>query len=405
MKRFVVLFIGILLLLVMPKVYAKDTVYSLNKYDKEEYKYIIKDQNGGYLTLGTYEQEKEKHILIVDYKKDGSIRWQLNNKEYDAEELYGVTNSYGEDGKINSYLLVVKKDSFKFWKINLDGEFIEEKETNLYGTVELESIIETTDKTGYLLFGTIDAKAFIAKYDESLNLIWIKTYDNMKKIKELVDEYEAGYYGIVEVDDTYKLIKFDHEGNEISTIKEDFELITNPHLLQRDDSYLVYGYTTDVKLNNTDSGSYFIIRYGLDDNIIWETIGDEPVDDNKLIRLEETNHNYYLLHTNSNDNSIEVSRINEDGVIEEKVKKLKNDYYDMNDFIFNHNVLYFIGQINCPEEDNCDYNAKSLLLVSSEDKVIEVEDKDSKNILITTGIIIVLTGILYFYKKKKKLKK
>ena len=74
----------------------------------------------------------------------------------------------------------------------------------------------------------------------------------------------------------------------------------------------------------------------------------------------------------------------------------------MNGFSFDHNVLYFIGQINCPEDDNCDYNAKSLFLVSSEDKVIEVEDKDSKTILIITGIIIILIGIMYLYKKKKK---
>ena len=402
MKKYVVLMISIILLLLGTNVYAKDTVYSLNKYDKEEYKYIIKDQDKGYVTAGIYETEKENHILIVDYKKDGSIKWQLKLKEYDATDLYGITYSYGEDGRVDGFLLVVKKETFKFWKITLDGEFVEEKETNLFGEIELESFIESSDKMGYLIYGKLDSKAFIAKYDGSQNLVWIQTYEDMKIVKELIDEYEAGYYGIVETEDNYKLIKFDTEGNAISVIKEDFNTSTNPHLLHGEDSYLVYGYTTDVKINNSNSGSYFIIRYNLVDTVLWETIGEEPVDENKLIKLNETNHNYYLLHTNSNDNSIEVSRIDLDGVVVEKVKKLKNDYYDMNGFSFDHNVLYFIGQINCPEDDNCDYNAKSLFLVSSEDKVIEVEDKDSKTILIITGIIIILIGIMYLYKKKKK---
>ncbi len=92
-------------------------------------------------------------------------------------------------------------------------------------------------------------------------------------------------------------------------------------------------------------------------------------------------------------------------MIKEKVKKIKNSYYTINDFLFKNNILYFIGQINCPEDDNCDYNDNSLLLVSTEDKVIEVKDNDSKNIIIGTVVLIVFVAVLYVVRKKYKLKK
>ena len=68
------------------------------------------------------------------------------------------------------------------------------------------------------------------------------------------------------------------------------------------------------------------------------------------------------------------------------------------------NTLYVVGQINCTEEDACDYNKNSLLLISSEDKVIEVKDNDSKNILIVIGVFILLIVGTVFLKKKKRLK-
>jgi LPXTG-motif cell wall-anchored protein len=65
------------------------------------------------------------------------------------------------------------------------------------------------------------------------------------------------------------------------------------------------------------------------------------------------------------------------------------------------NTLYFIGQIKCPEDDNCEYNQNSLYIISDEDKVIEVEDKESTNIIIVIGtVLIVLVGLIYIKKKK-----
>ena len=64
-------------------------------------------------------------------------------------------------------------------------------------------------------------------------------------------------------------------------------------------------------------------------------------------------------------------------------------------------ILYLIGQITCSKEDTCDYDSNSLFLISDEDKVIEVKEKDSKNILIVLGIITIILIIGIIYKRKK----
>ena len=65
-------------------------------------------------------------------------------------------------------------------------------------------------------------------------------------------------------------------------------------------------------------------------------------------------------------------------------------------------TLYIIGQIKCPEEDNCDYNDNSLLIISDEDKVIEVKESDNTNIIIISSIFIGLIVLLIILKKIKK---
>ena len=81
-----------------------------------------------------------------------------------------------------------------------------------------------------------------------------------------------------------------------------------------------------------------------------------------------------------------------EGLFVKKVKKINADYYDIENFLIDGNTLYFVGQINCSEDDSCDYDSNSLFLISDEDKVIEVEDSDSKNILIIT--ILIILGIV-----------
>lgn len=103
--------------------------------------------------------------------------------------------------------------------------------------------------------------------------------------------------------------------------------------------------------------------------------------------------------SNDNDSSIEITRLNLDGVLENKIKKINNEYYDIGSFYFSKDIIYFVGQISCPEDDNCDYNMKSLYLISTEDKVIEVKEDDNNKIIIISGIIFGLLVTLYIIRK------
>ena len=118
----------------------------------------------------------------------------------------------------------------------------------------------------------------------------------------------------------------------------------------------------------------------------------------ELNKLKE----YLLLYTNATDESIEIVKINLDGVEKNKIKKINNNYYDIYDFSSNKNTLYIVGQINCPEEDDCDYNNNSLFLISDEDKVIEVKESDNKNIIIISIVSVLAIVVLVLLRKKLK---
>ena len=107
---------------------------------------------------------------------------------------------------------------------------------------------------------------------------------------------------------------------------------------------------------------------------------------------------------NRKGSNTEVIKIDLDGTINKKIKKINNEYYDINNFYFKDDIIYLIGQINCPKDDTCEYDNNSLFLVSDEDKVIEVKENDSKTILIviTISLLLLIGGV---YLKKRKMTK
>ena len=422
MKKVVMIVVSILLFLVGIRVEAKDTVYSLNKYQEEDLKYILKSDTqevSGFVTAGEYSSKKEKHVMLLKYGIKGNKEWEFDYKESSKDELAGLFYSYNQDDQQNGYLLLIKtrkeeKKNYVWIQVGIKGELLKEEETNIPNTVTIEKVLETED--GYLMVGNLEASAYFAKYNKELKEVFAKEYtkDNASQtLTGIAYIPEVGYYGIVhevtrEETKDY-LNKYDEYGQYVQTIKDNFEEDSHPQIKSHRDFYIIYGTTKEVKLTNDEDESYYVMKWNSADEEVWETIGNTPVDKDKVFDIQinpknEEGEEYFILLTNKIDNSMEVIRMDTEGVIREKVKKIKNDYYRIHEFISYQNSIYFVGQINCPEDDNCDYNQNALFLVSDEDKVIEVKDTDSEWILIATGVIVLGTIGLYVYRKYKKKK-
>lgn len=435
MKRIVVLILSIFTLVTFTNVYAKDTVYSLNKYNKETFKnieksYNSKNKNDGYIISGTYqeqvdskEDETKEKVIIVKYDKSGNVLWTYTDDKAENETSNTLGYTYDETGKINGYFYTSIKTTEDNKRsvivlLNLKGKLVEEKTSFLEDDKEIIKLIPSfnTDKTcnGYIGIANSEEKALIIKYDKDFNLEWTKEYEENANYKDIEfinnNGEESGLVTLLELkteDKKIKLIKNDLEGNALETIKEDFEETDNPKLEKSDNGFIIYGYTSELKLSNDKSTSYYLVSFNEACEESNETLGNTPINLEKTLKLvpivkDNKLEKYFLLYTNDLDSSIEVVEINDQGIETKKVKKINNDYYNILNFASEGETLYIIGQIKCPEEDNCDYNDNSLLIISDEDKVIEVKESDNKSIIIASSIFVGLIVLLIILKKLKK---
>ncbi len=435
MKRIVVLILSIFTLFTFTNVYAKDTVYSLNKYSKETFKNIEKSYNSkneidGYIIAGSYETKEEskdeelsEKVIIVKYDKTGNVLWTYTDDRAKEESSNTLGYTYDEDGKINGYFYTSTKTTEDnkrnvIVKLNLKGKLVEEKTSSLEEDKEIIKLVPSFNNEkkcdGYIGIANSEEQASIIKYDKDFNLLWVKDYEENANYKDIeiinTNGEESGLIALVELkteDKQLKLIKNDLEGNVEKTIKEDFEETDNPRLEKSDNGFMVYGYTSQLKLSNNKTTSYYLVTFNEDGEETNETVGNTPINLEKTLKLvpiikENKLEKYLLLYTNDLDSSIEVVEINNQGVETKKIKKINNDYYNILNFASEGETLYIIGQIKCPEEDNCDYNDNSLLIISDEDKVIEVKESDNTSIIIASSIFIGLVVILVILKKSKK---
>ena len=309
-----------------------------------------------------------------------------------------------------------------FLKIDLNGKVIEEKASSLDENILIKKLIHINNE-GYIGIANSNEKAYLIRYDKDFNLIYKKEYqeDNISfsAYQDIIqihkDNNIIGYATIVNIkkdnSSQIKLINNDLDGNIINTIKDNFEANSNPKLEMSDDGFIVYGITNELKLTNNKSTSYFINTYNSELEEVNDSVGSTPIAKDKVLKLlpvieDNKIKEYLLLYINDVDSSIEVTKINMDGLENSKIKKINNTYYNISNFNTNNNILYIIGQINCPEDDDCDYNNNSLFLISDQDKVIEVKQSDNRNIIIGTcifiGLIILLIVLVRKYKKNKK---
>ncbi len=398
---------------------AKDSIYSINQYSKEKL-YAIEDsynaslENDGLVMVGEAEDKEETKLILVKYSKKGNKKWiytTTKRKEDTILDLLYTTSNQQIDG----YLVVVKQEKQTIlYKFNLEGEFVWEK----VATFEIEKIIETKNTNheidGYVAVGKKEKNAFLLHYDTEFNIEWMINDQNpnyeqtsMIDVCETENSYAVIRKKMIGDTSSIEVVLFNKQGQEIKVLKDSLEQQDSAYLSKSPQGFILYGVTSEVKLEKGEK-SYYLIHF-TEEEEDWEVIGNTPVDaTKKILLLPEEKENeiekYFLFYRNESDQTTEVLKLNLEGLLEKKIKKIKSDYYDFESLMVQNDILYLVGQIHCPEEDECDYDENSLFLISDEDVVIEVPDKDSKDFLIITGIIIIIACIGIAIKRKKKLR-
>lgn len=437
MKKIIMFICIITTLFFVNDTYAADTVYSLNKYKEEMFETIIDsyDENmkqDGFIAAGTILKENKTEddeifddyqVALVKYDVTGKVKWIFNYGKTDTDKLDCLEYTYDEENKINGYLIVMKKsndieeeikyNTSVFVKIDLEGKLVEEKETSLEDNTLITKIIPVLDQdkklSCYIAIGNGEYP-FIAQYDRDLNLVYVKKHELkdtiFKDISVIRKEKEIDSY-IVSLEEKNdkkinKVNRYDLHGNEIATILSNEYEYDKIGFLQETNGFLVYGLTNEVKLDDTDSPTYYIVKYNLENEEEWETIGNISISKDGEIKLINNHNEYLLMYTNETDKSNEIVKIGFDGLIREKVKKIKNEYYNITSFNTYNNTIYFIGQITCPEDETCDYDSNSLFLISDQDKVIEVQQKEASSISLVTVLFIIAIILIVIVRKKTK---
>ncbi len=428
-------------------VYATDTVVSMNKYNEEKFMFIedsFDNENkkdgfitGGYILREVIEQDNQEfndyQAIVVKYDSNNKIAWRYIYGSTKEDYLDYLSYSYNSEGTIDGYLLVVKptanigeevSNESLFIKLSLDGKKVLEKNLNINKDITINKIIPSYNGEGivdgYITIGNNNDNSYLIKLDRDLNVIFEKevykdiytdiNYNDIELVYK--DNSLIGYVVLKELvtgDDKHlQLVRFNINGEEETVIADDLDKYESCKLAESTDGFILYGATNDVKLSKGDV-SYYLINYNSNNENNWEIFGDTPLDKNKVVKLLPLKDNglkeYLLLYSNNVDKSTEVIKVALDGTIKNKVKKIYDEYYTIEDFSLSNNIIYLVGQINCPKDDTCEYDSNSLFLISDEEKVIEVKDNDSRNILIITCIFVALIAGTIVIRKKKVVKK
>lgn len=412
-----ILFIIVLLIVGFYNVYAKDISYSLNKYDDEYFNYIEVSYDSdlkedGYILGGSVLKEKiekdginynDYQVLLVKYDKNDKLVWKYMYGNTSEDYINYLTYTYDENGNIDGYLIVTRKTydinetnvggNSVIIKISFDGKVVYERDIN-------EGVITKLIPTGDGYISIVNNS--VVKYNNNFEVSLKKDFNELHDISLLKEDNKIIGYALINGNN---LVTVDTNlANEV--VLDDVSKYNTYNLGEANNGFILYGITDEVKLDKGDS-SYYLINYN-NTGEVWETIGDTAASkDDSIVLLPIYNKDsikeYFLLYKNEVDSSYEVIKISLDGEVLKKVKKINNSYYDFNNFYSTGTTIYFVGQINCPDDENCEYDNNSLYLVSDEDKVIEVKDGTSKNIIIVFSIlVIVLIGGIVFVRKKTK---
>ena len=423
-----ILFVFILLVISFYTGYAKDISYSMNKYDDEIFNYIEKSYNSelkedGYILGGSVLKEKieegdfsydDYQVILVKYDTYDKLVWKYMYGDTGEDYIDYLTYTYDDNGNIDGYLIVTREtysitepnigSNTIIIKIDFDGKVVYERNIN-EGVIT--KIIPTNDDDGnidgYISILNTQFGSSLIKYSKNFDVVFRKDfYDtNIVDVTTVRDDYKIRGYAFIK---NNNLITVD-SNLENDFVISDVSKYKSFNLGEANNGFILYGVTSEVKLDKGDS-SYYLINY-VNNEEVWETIGETPTSKGMMVLLpvkDDKIKEYLLLYKNDIDSSYEVIKISLDGEVLKKVKKIRNNYYKINNFSSTGSTIYFIGQINCPDDDECDYDSNSLYLVSDEDKVIEVKDDISRNIIIVFSFILIILslGIVVVRKKIKK---
>ncbi len=455
MKKVVFIVIFITLVFTNFNVFAKDTVYSLNKYEEEKYSFILDSYNeegkkdgllaAGEVSLGSVDSENSEydvsHVILVKYNYNGDVIWELSQGKPCLNTLDYLEYTYDEAGKVDGYLIVMPK-TYKasetdentnrqetFIKVDLNGKVVWEKDSSTEEIISITKIISTHNNEnkadGYIAIAkTLDGQSqLLIKYDLELNIVWLKKQDKVTEkqleyqdLETIYEEKEIIGYALIrkvvqsDNTETVELIKFNSNGEEENVINQELNKYLSVKLANTPNGIIVYGLTDEVKLKEDDI-SYYIIKYNNSLEEEWETIGEEPLLKDKALKLKAVEKDneiekYIIMYNTKSADEINtvVAEIDLDGLFVKKIKKITSSYYTIEGFNINGKTLYFIGQINCPADDDCEYNMSSLFLISDEDKVVEVKDNTSRNILLIMAALVTVIVIAILIKKRNTTK-
>ncbi|MBQ6135108.1 MAG: hypothetical protein IJI60_02200 [Bacilli bacterium] len=402
---------------------AKNIAYSLHKYSKEEFTHLEEsyDENGikdGILVGGNFQEEGEEEeertqFILIKYKKNGEKSWTYAHEDEVEAKMLDLDYTYNEEGQVDGYLLIVakedeetKEEKTMFFKVSMNGELLSEKETPFPKIKKILPISIDGKAEGYIaITESTEQGSFLIHYNLECDLLWSKVQDQeLEDIAILYQEETPTSYMIMTQKESEKsVIRTTIDGENPTTIipnlqNQDSSLMTVGNML------LIYGLTPDVKVEQ-EAYSYFLNQYDEEGNLIWESIGEIPINHEHRINLFYKENKFFFCYQNQVDKSYEVITLDQEGLYEKKVKKIPNSYYEIKDFMVVDDVLYFVGKIHCFADDNCDYVENSLFLISDEDKVIELEKKENTNIVLAFLILIfILFLTIMLSRKQRKLK-
>ena len=187
MKRLVVLVLTLITIFSCSNVYAKDTVYSLNKYNEEIYKTINKSYSSegkvdGYIVAGTYQKKdneesenKNSKAIVVKYDSYGKVLWTYAYGKDKNVDFNALTYLYDEESNVIGYEIILhdnNENKSYLIKINLSGKLLEEKELTIDNNVisKVKEIRASDNKfDSFIAIATNNEKTYLIKYDKEFN--------------------------------------------------------------------------------------------------------------------------------------------------------------------------------------------------------------------------------------------